>query len=484
MLNFCDDHYKLDDESVNDTMSELKLCDDTLISNPDQQDSCCISDVDKTKSNIEDDSCINLFDSPSVDSLSDTETTLSQDESTLLLDNRNMTNCNLNKQNIEEDSNNKSPKKYTTSNVNYFETVLGHLESSALTNIMNEPDNTVNENFKSGMHKSPKLNILTKDDEIQKLVHYVNEIYDELKFVKKELAYLKNSVTELINPEKRNDYLEFKANTNGRLLGQEIKIEKLEKDKVPNLAKIENDIRVNNTNIKKHETFLRKSDVSLNNMKNQLEGLQGMVTAINTNRTHFPTVRHENEISTEQHDNELTIFDHDVLYFVDSNLKNMKADIMKNGVTGLRLMTYKLEQIHDVISNATIVRHPQKIFVHCGTNHLDYRVHSTTELEDEYIKTLELLEEKFPTTEIIISSLLPRKEGSVNRLVRQFNDFLDGISSTALNVRYMRNHNVARSMLTGQRHINEKGFSILLSNIRFTLFNNAPKSMKSRKMGR
>ena len=164
-------------------------------------------------------------------------------------------------------------------------------------------------------------------------------------------------------------------------------------------------------------------------------------------------------------------FDHDVIYFVDSNLRKMKEEIMDNNMSGKKVMCYKLDQIDEVLQNSTITRQPKFVLIHCGTNHLNYETESTKELEEQYKKTLKLVAQKFPAAKITLSSLLPRKEGKVHKMVQEVNEFLLGISTTTPNITLMKNQNVRRNMLEGQRHINHDGFRLLLGNIRATLFN-------------
>ena len=75
----------------------------------------------------------------------------------------------------------------------------------------------------------------------------------------------------------------------------------------------------------------------------------------------------------------------------------------------------------------------------------------------------------FPGAEIIISSLLPRKEELHNRTVTNLNDFLYGICCSTNKVRFMRNINVKRYMLVDNKQFSKEGSFRLLSNIRFTL---------------
>ena len=85
---------------------------------------------------------------------------------------------------------------------------------------------------------------------------------------------------------------------------------------------------------------------------------------------------------------------------------------------------------------------------------------------------LKKLRDKFPDTEIFVSSILPRKEKYFHSAIQYVNDFLLGICSTASKFSFIRNSNIKHYMLVDSKHVNDDGFFTLLSNIRYKLFNN------------
>ena len=86
---------------------------------------------------------------------------------------------------------------------------------------------------------------------------------------------------------------------------------------------------------------------------------------------------------------------------------------------------------------------------------------------------------KFPNTNIVISSLLPRRDRKME--VSQLNDFLLDLCDTTRKLTFMNNITITDRMLVDRKHLDEEGFRRLLSNIRFTIFGKVPIFKKNRR---
>ena len=64
------------------------------------------------------------------------------------------------------------------------------------------------------------------------------------------------------------------------------------------------------------------------------------------------------------------IFNHDVLFLVDSNLKTMIPEKMDRNSTCVSHYCPTLNHIRSLMKIAKIQKNPSKIFIHCGTNHI------------------------------------------------------------------------------------------------------------------
>ena len=78
--------------------------------------------------------------------------------------------------------------------------------------------------------------------------------------------------------------------------------------------------------------------------------------------------------------------------------------------------------------------------------------------------------------EIIISSLLPRTANMDK--VKRMNDFLAKIPRCNRIVKFMGSNNITERMLSpnDRKHLENKGFRILLANITFILFGKMPRN--------
>ena len=85
---------------------------------------------------------------------------------------------------------------------------------------------------------------------------------------------------------------------------------------------------------------------------------------------------------------------------------------------------------------------------------------------------------KFPNTNIVISSLLPRRDRKME--VSQINDYLLDLCDSTRKLTFMNNITITDRMVVDRKHLDDDGFRRLLSNIRFTLFGKIPLFKKRR----
>ena len=262
--------------------------------------------------------------------------------------------------------------------------------------------------------------------------------------------------------------------------------------KIGNINNFENvrdriDENINNANIKiqKNETALKNIQESLNALKSHFSSNLSIQAHLNSNQCVDSSNVNNGNPNRTYDDNyfipphmitpdETGIFNHDVLLFVDSNLKTLVANRINKAETCAKFYCPTLNHIDKLLDNASVRKGPKKIFVHCGTNHLHRNTTNFSLIEDQYISLLLKLTDKFPNAVITISSLLPRYDSRMYKIVQHVNDFLDGVCCSVSKFIFMRNSNIGRHLLVDEKHINNKGFAILLSNIRYNLFGEIP----------
>ena len=321
------------------------------------------------------------------------------------------------------------------------------------------------------------------------LYKYMNEIYNQTIKNKNNYDIITKQVFDLT--KRINDigekFLKFKENIAGRVLGNELKMEKLEKKSAPDTKAIhkkidENKNRIGNiTNFDNVSKRIGEDIQSLNKkIAKQQEELKGLME-----NTRDSSADHRAESTTiianirPQHykpvDYTNAYFKHDVIFLVDSNLGHLDPNRMNEKYTCAKFFCPTLDHIDDLMGEATIHQQPHTIFIHCGTNHFTNKSVQTDKLEEGYIRILVKLRNLFPDAKIVISSILPREEFYLYAPIQFINDFLQGVCSSAPNLSFMRNTNIGRHLLVDNKHIDDDGFLTLLSNIRYTLFCKIPR---------
>ena len=369
-----------------------------------------------------------------------------------------------------DDHVNASPSKYNTTDL-VNENLPKKLEityNQTLQAIMNEPSDVISEPSVPNL-KFEKPDPQTGDDDdgqpiklsydIPSLYNFVNEIYTDMQEYKKLCKSLSNQVFHLTNRinEIGNQFLKFKNEVAGRVLGNEIKIEKIENKRDANMDSITKKVDRNSTNI--------GNIINLENANKRLE--QDILTANKRGETNIKELRviadevkliSQNVTCNPQNAQPKTdvIFNHDVLFLVDSNLKTMIPEKMDRNSTCVSHYCPTLNHIRSLMKIANIQKNPSKIFIHCGTNHIyplwnqSYLstvepiifIHcgtnhnysgskNTSKLENDYMTIIEELHNRFPSTKIFISLLLPRGDPFVKNNVQYVNDFLSGVCSGA-----------------------------------------------------
>ena len=328
------------------------------------------------------------------------------------------------------------------------------------------------------------------------LFKYVNEIYTvsmnnktACNNLRNQLFYINTRITDI-----ESEFKTFKSDIAGRVLGTEVEIEELKTNKIKSLENINRRIDRNTTNIDKATNY---SNVQ-KRLENELEEIHKKIKVnietlesitAETTRTQTKdyqlynndTLPEQNQYTTARYkryetpDTNKIIFDHDVLFFVDSNLKRIKPEKMDANSSCERFYCPRLEHISEVLGKAEIKKNPKKIFISCGTNHIYSGCKDTSKLENDFFNIIMKLRGFFPLASIYISSLLPRGDLYVKNSVQYINDFLCGVCCADNALTFIRNNNIFKYQLVDNKHINYEAFKILISNIKFYLFGKIPR---------
>ena len=247
----------------------------------------------------------------------------------------------------------------------------------------------------------------------------------------------------------------------------------INKNKISNITRFEKICEHYDENIKEIKDKINRYQSDLENFK--LQPKDKLVNAQNhdVSTSHQPMVYKNVDYSQ-------AVFNHDVIFLVDSNLGKIKPEIMDTNKTWATFFCPTMTHIDFLTKRGKVVKQPSSIFIHCGTNDLSMKSRSTENLEDEYIEIISKVRNLFPNTKIIISSLLPRMESSLKGPINYINDFLNGVCASHEFLSFMRNINIKHYMLVDHKHISSESFLVMLSNIRYKIFNKLPSNKLTR----
>ena len=199
----------------------------------------------------------------------------------------------------------------------------------------------------------------------------------------KQVFNLTNNLNDM-----ENHFLEFKSEIAGRVLGNEIIIEKLGTKKDASMDKLCKRVDIITTkigNLPIFENVNKRLDEDIaqanNKIESNIENLKSIADGVrlissNANLYH-PSSKSNPDTLSKRMNNPLNaqfnsdmIFNHDVVFLVDSNLKKIIPEKMDSNSTCARFYCPRLCHINSLLDTVDIQRNPNKIFIHCGTNHI------------------------------------------------------------------------------------------------------------------
>ena len=316
------------------------------------------------------------------------------------------------------------------------------------------------------------------DNDIQNLYKYVNgirvNVLKNTELINTMLIKLETSINRLNKFEEESSISLARLSADMIITQDDLKKLTTKVDKHPEIPRIHE--KINNN---KNEITKLNSNEQINAIKNDLESLSSKIKngskQIST-QTHQDTALHysSNKKSKREIDYSKCLFTSDYIFITDSNLTKMDPSIINHGSNCSKFFCPTLSHIGDLFTNITIIKQPKVIFIHCGTNDIELDGFTQDKFEDMYVNLLDKIRICCPTSKIIISSLLPREEVFFKQVVSNINDFLRGCCTVDTSLQFMFSNNIYRHMLMDKKHLNREGFSVLLSNIRFTIFNKTP----------
>ena len=162
----------------------------------------------------------------------------------------------------------------------------------------------------------------------------------------------------------------------------------------------------------------------------------------------------------------------DILLLVDSNGAKIDENKLSRDHSCKKVFTPTWTHVKDFLEviNTEFLGNVKQIWVHVGTNDTDnndpLKVIQIMEIN------LALIKRTFPEAEIFISKIIPRKSMKFLQCIDDINKFLAS---------YCRQHDLSlfkykadANMLDDEKHLNRKGFQIMLGALKYVLFDIVP----------
>ena len=181
------------------------------------------------------------------------------------------------------------------------------------------------------------------------------------------------------------------------------------------------------------------------------------------------------------------IVDSHTLLIMDSNGSKILPDKLSRDSQSQLILLKTLDSILDEIHKYTIKVSPAQILINVGINDLDKQ--TTKEIAIKYEKVLRLLKEKFVHSNILLSSIFYRKDGSLQSETNKLNKHLQSISDKTPNLTSIDHNNIKSSDNYDNKHLGKISFHTLLVNLKYVLFGILPsagqkfRSNRSRHLG-
>ncbi|XP_078616266.1 uncharacterized protein LOC144884688 [Branchiostoma floridae x Branchiostoma japonicum] len=164
----------------------------------------------------------------------------------------------------------------------------------------------------------------------------------------------------------------------------------------------------------------------------------------------------------------------DILILGDSNTKALKTDVLYPSKSVNKELAFNISQCLDYIQSSARPD-PKVILFHVGTDDIrDAR--DATFVTENFRELIQVTHEKYPRTNLVISSVLPRDDPTLQRFGDDVNTFLKVTADETSYIHTIDNSNFAASgsikrplYSSDGYHLNRNGTRVLAANIKRTI---------------
>ena len=174
-----------------------------------------------------------------------------------------------------------------------------------------------------------------------------------------------------------------------------------------------------------------------------------------------------------------------IVLLMDSNGSHIDPDLLYpiEGSTSKKLYCPLTKDINNLVHDVVFAQPPKIIVIHCGTNDLDYN--DAKSVIDSLSKTVQVISNKFMSSKIIVSGLLPRKDFPT-RDIFNFNNDLARKFQLLPNIHFVDHNNLqdddTSSILTDKKHLNDAGIKLFSKNLKDCIFGRIQRKVRAKRV--
>ncbi|KAL9977183.1 hypothetical protein ACROYT_G014561 [Oculina patagonica] len=165
----------------------------------------------------------------------------------------------------------------------------------------------------------------------------------------------------------------------------------------------------------------------------------------------------------------------DIIILIDLNGKYIDTTKLSRDKQTRKLFCATIMVATKTITDSVLDR-PSHIIIHVGTNDIE---HSSVDFcSSKFQSLVEIAPQKYPSSKILISSLLKRCDATDHRR-SELNSKLGSICAPFLNVHLVNNENVPIDCLYDNKHLKRRKIGALVANLKDVIYNRIGPPMQS-----
>ena len=275
---------------------------------------------------------------------------------------------------------------------------------------------------------------------------------------KEELGNLKNQVVTMGHHQTITD----------KIKDVEVRCDRIEGETMFNIKEDIISLSNKNSEFKSIQGNQIKLEAEVLHLKNKINNIPAPVSQSTSSTTPKATIK-KKEVN---YDN--VKIESEIILLVDSNGAKVDPERLSREAKCQKIFTPTWSHVKDLIKklkkSQSNFQNVKQIWTHIGTNDTDSN--EPLEIIINIEETLGEVKKLFPEAIIHVSKIIPRKSNDFVECISRVNDFIDTLCRKN---RFNKvNYRISEKMLDDEKHVNKKGFSVLLGTLKYVLFGIVP----------